>query len=424
MRVLVLGAGVVGVAAAHYCHAAGHEVTVVDRREAAGLETSFANAGDVCPSYATPWAAPGMRWKAFKWMFTKDAPARLNFRLDPRLARWMLSWFLNCSAARFAVNKPRMQRIAHYSRACLEALRDETGIEYDQTTQGILQLFRTQQELEAAGQHTRILAAAGIPHRMLDAKGCVEADPGLAQAAVALAGGLHMPADETGDPCKFTQALAARLAAAGVRFEYGTQVLRLVREGDAIAGVETSRALLRADRYVVALATGSVPLLEPLGIRLPIVPVKGYSITVPIADAALAPRSGVIDEHCKVAITRMGDRLRAAGTAELGVGAADTSAPAERCRAILRAARDLYPRGAGYSAPQLWAGMRPMTPDGPPLLGPTPCSNLLLDVGHGSQGWTQACGSGRVLADLISGRQPEIDLDGLTLSRYHGARYH
>jgi len=416
MRVLVLGAGVVGVATAHYCHAAGHEVTVVDQREAAGLETSFGNAGDVCPSYATPWAAPGMRWKAFKWMFMRDAPARLNFSADPRLARWMLSWFLNCSAARFAVNKPRMQRIAHYSRACLEALRDETGIAYDQTTQGILQLFRTQQELDAAGQHTRILAAAGIAHRLLDARGCIEADPGLAQAAVALAGGLHMSADETGDPYKFTQALAQRLAASGVRFQYNTQVTRLVREGEAIAGVETARGLLRADRYVVALATGSVPLLAPLGIRLPIVPVKGYSITVPIADAALAPRSGVIDEHCKVAITRMGNRLRAAGTAELG--ATDTHAPAERCRVVLRAARELYPRGADYSTPQYWAGMRPMTPDGPPLLGPTPCSNLLLNVGHGSQGWTQACGSGRVLADLVSDRKPDIDLSGLTLSRY------
>ena len=417
MRVLVLGAGVVGVTTAHYCHALGHEVTVVDRREGAGLETSFANAGDVCPSYATPWAAPGMRWKAFKWMFEKDAPARLNLRPDPRLARWMLSWFFNCSATRFAVNKPRMQRIAHYSRACLEALRRETGIEYDQTTLGILQLFRTPQELEAAGHHTRILTASGIPHRLLDAKGCVAADPGLARATVALAGGLHMPADETSDPYKFTQALSARLAAAGVRFEYRTQVLRLVRDGDSIAGVETPSGLLRADRYVVALASGSVPLLAPLGIRLPVIPVKGYSITVPIADAMFSPRSGVIDEHCKVAITRMGDRLRAAGTAELG--ATDTGAPVERCRVILRAARELYPQAAEYSNPQLWAGMRPMTPDGPPLLGPTRCTNLLLNVGHGSQGWTQACGSARVLADLVSGKKPDIDIEGLTLSRYH-----
>ncbi len=415
MKVLVLGAGVIGVATAHYLAADGHEVTVLDRQPGPGLETSFANAGNVCPSYATPWAAPGMRWKAAKWLLQGDAPLAVHWRADPRLLGWAASWLANCSYARFERNKRRMQRLSHYSLACLQQLRGSIGIHYDETTQGILQLLRTERELVAVVDHTRILAAAGIPHRLLDPRGCIEVEPGLAHARVPFAGGLHLPADETGDCQLFTQALAAHASRRGVRFRFETTIEAIAVEGGRATGVATSGGLINADRYVVALGCGAVPLLAPLGIRLPIQPVKGYSLTLPIARRDVAPRASLMDEHTKIAITRLGNRVRAAGTAELG--ATTTDAPPERFRTLARVLRELYPEAAGPGPPEYWAGLRPMTPDGPPILGATPVERLLLNVGHGAQGWSMACGSGRVLADLVSGRRPEIDLEGLAFGR-------
>jgi len=416
VKVLVLGAGVIGVATAHYLAADGHEVTVVDRQPAAGLETSFGNAGNVCPSYATPWAAPGMRWKAAKWLLERDAPLAVRWRADPRLLAWAGSWLANCSRRRFERNKPRMQRLSHYSLACLQQLRGSLGLHYEETTQGILQLLRTERELAAVVDHTRILQTAGIPHKVLGPKGCIEVEPGLAHARVPFAGGLHLPADETGDCQIFTQALAEQVGRRDVRFRFQTAIEGIAVDGGRATGVATSDGLVSADRYVVALGCGAVPLLAPLGIRLPIQPVKGYSLTLPIARPGLAPRASIMDEHTKVAITRLGNRVRAAGTAELG--ATTTDAPPGRFRTLARVLRELYPDAAESERPQYWAGLRPMTPDGPPILGPTPIGNLLLNVGHGSQGWSMACGSGRVLADLVSGRRPEIDLEGLTLGRY------
>jgi D-amino-acid dehydrogenase len=416
VRVLVLGAGVIGVATAHYLAEDGHEVTVLDRQAGPGLETSFGNAGNVCPSYATPWAAPGMRWKAAKWLLERDAPLAVHWRADASLVRWAGSWLANCSRQRFERNKRRMQRLSHYSLACLQRLRQSTGLHYEETTQGILQLLRTEHELAAVVDHTRILATAGIAHRVLNSKGCIEVEPGLAHARVPFAGGLHLPADETGDCRIFTQALAEHASRRGVQFRFQTTIAGIAVEGGRASGVATSGGLVSADRYVVALGCGAVPLLAPLGIRLPIQPVKGYSLTLPIARPDLAPRASLMDEHSKIAITRLGDRVRAAGTAELG--AATTDAAPERFRMLERVLRELYPDAAELDRPQYWAGLRPMTPDGPPLLGPTPIGNLLLNVGHGSQGWSMACGSGRVLADLVSGRRTEIDLEGLTLGRY------
>jgi D-amino-acid dehydrogenase len=391
-------------------------VTVVDRQPGPGLETSFANAGNVCPSYATPWAAPGMRWKAARWLLERDAPLAVRWRADARLLGWAASWLANCSHRRFEQNKRRMQRLSRYSLACLQRLRESAGLHYEETTQGILQLLRTDRELAAVGDHTRILEAAGIPHRVLDPKGCIDIEPGLAYARVPFAGGLHLPADETGDCRLFTQALAERASRRGVRFRFETAVDAIAIEGGRATGVVTSDGLMDADRYVVALGCGAAPLLAPLGLRLPIQPVKGYSLTLPIAQPELAPRASVMDEHTKIAITRLGNRVRAAGTAELG--AATTEAPLERFRTLERVLGELYPDAAERDPPQYWAGLRPMTPDGPPILGATPIGNLLLNVGHGSQGWSMACGSGRILADLVSSRPPEIDLAGLTLDRY------
>ena len=416
MTVIVLGAGVIGVATAHYLAEDGHEVTVVDRQSGPALETSFGNAGNVCPSYATPWAAPGMRWKVLKWLFERDAPLEVHWRADASLARWMASWLGNCSRGRFERNKQRMQRLSRYSLECLRELREATGIHYEETTQGILQLLRTNHELATVVEHTRILAAAGIPHKVLGPKGCIDVEPGLAHARVPFAGGLHLPADETGDCQLFTQALAEHAGGRGVRYRFGTIIDGLRVEGGRVKSVATSGGPLSADRYVVAPGWGAVRLLTPLGIRLPIQPVKGYSLTLPITRVDRAPRASVMDEHTKIAITRFDNRVRAAGTAELG--ARMTDAPPERARKLVRCLTELYPDAADFDRPQYWAGLRPMTPDGPPILGRTPVTNLFLNAGHGSQGWSMACGSGRIVADLVSGREPQIDHDGLTLARY------
>lgn len=415
----MLGAGVIGVATAHYLAADGHEVTVVDRQPGPALETSFGNAGNVCPSYATPWAAPGMRRKALEWLFQADAPLAIRWRADPELFRWMGSWLANCSRRRFGENKPRMQRLSRYSLQCLRELRAATGIRYDETRIGILQLLRTEAELGALADHTRLLAAAGVAHSVLDAKACVEVEPALAHAAAPFAGGLHLPDDETGDCQLFTQALAEHASRRGVRFRFETTVEGLHVEGGRMTGAATSAGLLSADRYVLALAGGAVPLLAPHGVRLPIQPVKGYSVTFPLAAADRAPRASVMDEHTKIAITRLGARVRAAGTAELG--AHDTDAPPERFGKIVRALRELFPGAADFSRPQYWAGLRPMTPDGPPILGRSPLGNLFLNVGHGSQGWSMACGSGRILAHVVADRASDINTDGLTLARYGDA---
>lgn len=416
MKVLVLGAGIIGVTTAHYLAAEHHEVTVVDRRIGPALETSFGNAGNVCPSYATPWAAPGMRWKALKWLLQDDAPLRVEWRADAAFLRWCVAWLGNCSPRRFERNKPRMQRLSRFSLACLQELRRSTGISYDETTRGILQLLRTNAELAAVADHTRILERSGIPHKLLAPRGCVEVEPALAHSSVAFAGGLHLPADETGDCNLFAQALAEHASRRGVRFRFETTVERLDVEGGRVAGVATSDGMLRADRYVVALGVGSVRLLAPHGIRLPIQPVKGYSVTLPVARLERAPLASVIDEHTKVAITRLGNRIRAAGTAELGADTLD--APPDRFRAVRGALRELFPEAADFARVEHWAGLRPMTPDGPPILGATPIPNLLLNVGHGGQGWSMSCGAGRILSRLVVGLKPEIDLEGLTLERY------
>jgi D-amino-acid dehydrogenase len=416
MKVLVLGAGVIGVATAHYLAEDGHEVTVVDRQPGPALETSFGNAGNVCPSYATPWAAPGMRWKALKWLAQKNAPLAVRWRLDPALLGWMAAWLANCSRTRFERNKPRMQRLSRYSLECLRKLRESTGIRYDETRSGILQLLRDEQELAAVASHTRILEAAGVSHRLLPPKDCLAVEPALRHTRVAFAGGLHLPSDETGDCQLFTQALAEHASRRGVRFRFETLVEALQVEGERVTAVATSAGPLTADRYVVALATGAVPLLAPHGIRLPVQPVKGYSVTFPIARFDHAPLASVMDERNKVAITRLGNRVRAAGTAELG--ASDTAAPPERFVTLLASLRELFPDAADAGRPQYWAGLRPMTPDGPPILGRTPIGGLFLNVGHGSQGWSMACGSGRILAHVVADRAPDINIDGLTLARY------
>jgi D-amino-acid dehydrogenase len=416
VKVLVLGGGVIGVTSAYYLARAGHEVTVIERQPEPALETSFANAGEVSPGYASPWAGPGVPVKAIKWLLMKHGPLVIRPKLDPAMWVWLIKMLRNCTSARYAVNKSRMIPLAEFSRDCLRALRAETAIRYDERSLGTLQLFRSQSQLDRTADDIAVLKQYGVPYEVLDRDGCVGAEPALAAVKGKFAGGLRLPQDETGDCHMFTRALAVQAEKLGVKFRVQTTIQRLVADASRITGVATSAGLLQADAYVVALGSWSPRLLRPLGISIPVFPVKGYSITVPITDPDAAPVSTVMDESYKVAITRLGDRIRVGGTAEVS-GYSETLHPARRAT-LDHSLTELFPRGGDLAKATFWSGLRPMTPDGPPVIGATRYANLHLNTGHGTLGWTMACGSGQVLADLLSGRKPAIDTAELAIDRY------
>ncbi|BBE74895.1 D-amino acid dehydrogenase [Oharaeibacter diazotrophicus] len=416
MKVAVLGSGVVGVTTAYYLAAAGHEVEVIDRQPGPGLETSFANAGEISPGYASPWAAPGIPQKAVKWLFMRHAPLILRPTLDPDMYRWLAAMLANCTAGRYAVNKGRMVRLAEYSRDRLIALRQRTAIRYDERSMGTLQLFRSDKQLAAADKDIAVLRADGVPFEVLDADGCIRAEPALAAVRGKFVGGLRLPNDETGDCFKFTNALAALAAETGVVFRHGVRVDGFERDGDRIAAVRTSAGTVTADAVVAAMGSYTPRALGALGIRVPVYPVKGYSITAQILDESRAPVSTVMDETFKVAITRLGDRIRVGGMAE--ISGFSTDLPTRRRGTLEHSVGDLFPGGGDLAGASFWSGLRPMTPDGTPVIGATKYRNLWLNTGHGTLGWTMACGSAAVLADLIGGRRPEIPADDLALSRY------
>jgi len=419
MKVLVLGSGVIGVTSAYQLALAGHEVTVVDRQPAAGLETSYGNAGEVSPGYSAPWAGPGVPIKAIKWLLMQHRPLVIRPNIDLALIRWALAMLRNCTAARYEINKGRMVRLAEYSRDCLKELRAQTGIRYDERTQGTLQLFRTQAQLDGTAADIEILKRYGVAYEVLDRDGCIRNEPALAHVRDKFVGGMRLPGDETGDCFAFTQNLAALAVQHGVTFRYGTRIDALKLAGKQIEGVTTDAGTLKADAYLVALGSYSPLLLRRIGIRLPVYPVKGYSITVPITDPGGAPESTVMDETHKVAVTRLGDRIRVGGTAEL---AGYTLKLHEARRVTLtHVVTDLFPRGGDVARATFWCGLRPMTPDGTPVVGATRVPNLYLATGHGTLGWTMAAGTGRVMADVISGRAPGVDLAGLTVDRYPNA---
>ena len=419
MHVMILGSGVIGVSCAYQLALAGHQVTVLDRQPAAGLETSYANAGEVSPGYSAPWAGPGVPIKAIKWLLMEHRPLVIRPHFDMGLIRWGLAMLRNCTTARYEINKSRMVRLAEYSRDCLRELRDETGLRYDERMQGTLQLFRTQQQLDGTAADIAILRRYGVHFEVLDRDGCIRQEPALAAVDEKFVGGLLLPGDETGDCFRFTQELAALAAQRGVVFRHGTTIKGLLREGDRIDGVVTDGGTLRAEAYLVALGSYSPLLLADIGIRIPVYPVKGYSITVPIGDPRGAPESTVMDESHKVAVTRLGSRIRAGGTAELA--GYTLKLHESRRRTLEHVVTDLFPQGGDVSKAEFWCGLRPMTPDGTPIVGGTRWPGLYLATGHGTLGWTMAAGTGCVMADLISGREPEIDLEGLTVERYRGA---
>lgn len=419
MKVAVLGGGVIGVASGWYLAEAGHDVLVIDRQPGPALETSFANAGEISPGYASPWAAPGIPQKAIRWLMMRHAPLILQPAVDREMLGWLFAMLRNCTSARYAINKARMVRLAEYSRDRLIALRADTGIAYDERMQGTLQLFRTQKQLDGIAKDIAVLRAGNVPFEVLDREGCIAVEPGLAAARDKIVGGLRLPGDETGDCFKFTGALAAMAAERGARFRYGEAIRSLVVEGGRIAGVETDRGRITADRYVLALGSHSAAMLRPLGLRLPVYPVKGYSITVPIVDAARAPESTLMDESYKIAITRLGDRIRVGGMAE--ISGYNNALPERRRATLVHSLTDLFPGAGDVGAASYWSGLRPMTPDGTPVIGATPYENLFLNTGHGTLGWTMACGSGRLIADLVSGRPTDIEAADLSIARY-GAR--
>ncbi|WP_404480359.1 D-amino acid dehydrogenase [Novosphingobium sp. BL-52-GroH] len=424
MKIAILGSGVIGVTSAWYLAQAGHEVVVVDRQSGPALETSFANAGEISPGYASPWAAPGIPMKALRWLMMKHAP--LVLRPHAGLAdhgamlRWLVAMLGNCNARDYAINKGRMVRLAEFSRDRLIELRGETGIRYDERSQGTLQLFREQKQLDNIGKDIAVLRADGVPFEVLDRAGCIAAEPGLAGSAASIVGGLRLPHDETGDCFKFTNALAQMAATRGVRFLHGTSITRLASEGGRITHVETEAdgrvGRVVADAYLVALGSYSPQLVAPLGIRLPVYPVKGYSITVPIVEEARAPVSTLLDESYKVAITRLGDRIRVGGMAE--ISGFTTDLPPARRATLEHSAGSLFPGAGDMAAASFWCGLRPMTPDSTPVIGPTKVPNLYLNTGHGTLGWTMACGSAHVIADIIGGRAPAIEAADLAISRY------
>ena len=416
MKIIVMGAGVIGVTTAWYLAQEGHEVEVIDRQPGVGLETSFANAGQVSPGYSTPWAMPGLPFKVAKWMMSKHSPLIIRPRVDTAMFRFMGELLANCSEKAYDINKSRMLRIAEYARDKIDALRDETGITYDGDQKGLIQLFRTDAQVEHAAEDMRLLAESGVDHQLLNVDEIITHEPGLAHARHRLRGGLRLPGDQTGDAHLFTRRLAAMAEQKGVKFRLGTNIEAIEATSDSILSIRTSAGRLKADAYVLALGSYSPRLMKPLELRLPIYPVKGYSLTMPITDESRAPVSTVNDETYKVAITRLGDRIRIGGTAEL-TGFSLRLSP-DRRETLELSFNEMY-GGGDLSAARYWTGLRPCTPDGTPIVGPAPrYDNLWLNTGHGTLGWTMAAGSGQIVADQISGRQTAIPSLDLSLDRY------
>ena len=413
MKVLVLGAGVIGTTSAWYLARAGHEVQVVDRQPEPALETSFANGGQISVSHALPWANPGAPMKILRWMGREDAPLLFRASTDPAQWLWGLKFLVECLPHRTRRHTANALLLARYSARLLGELRAESGLAYDAQTLGILQLFFSARDFADARASLDFLRQEGLHMQELSGAQCVAMEPSLAGTSASIIGGIHAPGDESGDAHLFTCGLAARARSLGVQFRFNVSVRGLQTQAGRIdraiiddeAGVDES---LRADAYVVALGSYSTLLLKPLGLSIPVYPVKGYSLTLPISAGEVAPRVSLSDDSHKLVFSRLGERLRVAGTAELN--GYDTSLNAARCEALLRRTRQLFPSVGRDAEAQFWTGLRPATPSNQPLIGQTRYPNLYLNTGHGTLGWTMACGSGRVLADVISGIRPEVDV--------------
>jgi D-amino-acid dehydrogenase len=412
MKVIVLGAGVVGTASAWYLQQAGHEVTVLERQPGPALETSFANGCQISVSHAEPWANPATLLKVLRSLGRADAPLLFRLRADPLQWRWCLQFVRECTPARVAANLRQIVAIAEYSRRSLQELRAQTGIEYDSLRRGILHFYTDQQEFERSRHAAQAMRELGCPRITIDADEVVRIEPALATARARLAGGDFTSSDESGDVYKFTSQLATRGRAAGIDFLYNMTATRLLAAGGKVSGVEVidgegRHRVLHADAFVIALGSFSGALLAPLGFRLMIYPGKGYSATYPVTNPAAAPTVSLTDDGHKLVLSRLGSRLRVAGTCELNGFSRELNTV--RCEAITRRVRELFPDACDYDGASYWTGLRPLTPSNVPYIGKTRYANLYLNTGHGTLGWTMACGSGRALADIVSGRRPGVE---------------
>lgn len=417
VKVIVLGAGVVGVSTAYYLAKAGHQVTVVDRQSGAGLETSFANGGQISAEHVEPWADPA----AFKAILTSigraDAPLAFRIRADLDQWRWGLQFFRNCTTARARRNTERNLKLSFYSRRLLQELRSIIDVDYDLGTGGILEIFEDAKEFEGARRYAEEMKVHGYNKHAVDADGCVEIEHALESIKSKLAGGIFTPDDEYGDALAFSQNIAGVCAELGVEFLYDTSIDKLNTDGGAVSSVDTSKGQLSADAIIVSMGSYSPKLLKPLGMRVPIYPAKGYSVTIPTNGSNSAPNISITDSKHRMVYTRLGDRVRVAGTAEI-IGY-DTEINEQRARSLLDVTMEQFPGCGDADKAEFWTGLRPLTPDGVPIIGPTKFDNLYLNTGHGTYGWTMACGSGKAITDIIDGKQPEIDMSVYALTRFN-----
>jgi D-amino-acid dehydrogenase len=411
MKVLVLGAGVLGTATAWYLLQHGHDVTVIDRREGPGLETSFANGGQISVCHAEPWANPDAPLKILQWLRRDDSPLLFRLRMDPAQWLWGTRFLYECQPGRTRQNIAEIVKLSLYSRASLQELRDDTGIEYDALMRGILHYYTDRGEFDRAVQAASIMNEYGLDRVVKTVDEAVGIEPALALARDKIVGATYTPTDESGDAHKFTKELARMATARGARFLYNRKIEAAGIQGDRVLGIvvqhEGRDSTMTADAYVVALGSYSPLLTGPIGLYLPIYPAKGYSASVPVADPALAPTVSLTDDSAKIVFSRLGDRIRIAGTAELSGYSTDLNPV--RCEALTRRAREMFPGAGDYDRATFWTGLRPSTPSNVPLVGKTKYPNLFLNTGHGTLGWTMACGSARALADIISKRKPEVD---------------
>ncbi|MCZ2722080.1 D-amino acid dehydrogenase [Marinomonas sp. 15G1-11] len=417
MRICILGAGVIGLSSAYYLAKLGFDVTVIDRQKGPALETSFANAGQISPGYSSPWAAPGVPLKAVKWLLQEHSPLKIGLKPELDKFLWVSKMLRQCTSAAYDVNKSRMVMLAEYSRDQFKLLRQELNLTYDDAQKGTLQLFRTQSQIDSIQKDMQVLKKLGVPHQLLSAKECSEVEPGLSAVQDKLQGGLRLLGDETGDCFVFCQKLKVACDSLGVKFMFNTDIERINVKSNAVSGVMTSQGELAFSKVLVCLGSYSAKLMNDLKLSIPVYPVKGYSLTVPVNNEQFAPISTVMDETYKVAVTRLGGNIRAAGTAELN--GFDLSLPESRTKTIQHVVHDLFGQGCNLDEAQYWCGLRPMTPDGTPIIGGTSIKGVFLNTGHGTLGWTMCCGSGRVIADIISETASEIDVSSLSIHRYH-----
>ena len=411
MRIVVLGGGVVGVTTAYQLQKDGHEVVLLERHGEVAAEASWGNAGMIAPGHSFVWSSPKAPMILLKSLVQKDQALRFKFSADPRLYSWSWLFLMECTAEKARRNTLLKHRLAAYSQSVLHDVVAEEKIEYDRNDRGIIYFHRSQQALDRGVANMKLLEGDGQVIKVLDRAGVVALDPGLASVGDKIVGAIYCPTDETGDPAKFTRALAAKVIARGGAIHTGTTVSNIETGGDAVARIRTDKGTFKGDAYVLALGTYSADMARSIGIRLPIYPIKGYSLTVPIGNNRVPPTLATVDEHNLIAVSRFGDRIRVTATAEFA--GYDTSHKPADFSFMRQVTQELYPEGGDYDRAEMWAGLRPMTPTNLPFFGRRRLRNLYLNTGHGHIGWTMSHGSARIVADQIAGRAPAIPMDGL-----------